>query len=62
MKTTPTRIDYTAARKRLQAATDDPVALASFDRVAASGEVNGEFLGATLRLNISLDHVFGRAA
>ena len=55
MKTFTRRIDYTAAHERLQAATDDLVALASFDRVAESGEVNDEFLGATLRLNISLD-------
>ncbi len=55
---TITRIDYDACRKRLQAITTDAAALASFERVAQSGEAESEFLAAVMRLNISLDYVF----
>ncbi len=37
--------------------TDDPAALASFERVAQSGEAESEFFAAVMRLNISLDYV-----
>ncbi len=50
--------DYDACRKRLEAITTDAAALASFERVAQSGEMESEFLEAVARLNISLDHVF----
>ncbi len=53
-----TPIDYTAARERLTSITTDPAALASFERVAQSGDVNDEFLEAVARLNVSLDYIF----
>ena len=53
-----TSIDYTAARERLTSITTDPAALASFERVAQSGDVNDEFLEAVARLNVSLDYIF----
>ncbi len=58
---TTTRIDYAAARKRLASITTDPAALASFELVAKSGEMEPEFCEVVARLNVSLDYVFGRS-
>ena len=60
MTDTATGVDYDSARDRLQGITTDAAALASFERVAQSGEMESEFLEAVARLNISLDYVFAR--
>ena len=52
------RIDYDAARKRLQAISADPAVLGGFERSARTGEVDDAFLKAVCGTRISLDHLF----
>ena len=54
----PGRIDYDAARKRLQATTTDPAVLDGFERVARTGDIDDAFLKAVCGTHISLDHLF----
>ena len=56
-KPTP-RIDYAAARVRLEAVTNAPDVLEGFDRTAKRGDVDDAFLAAVGKRNISLDYLF----
>ncbi len=60
----PGRIDYDAARKRLQATTTDPAVLDGFERVARTDDVGDAFLKAVCGTRISLglraDFTLGR--
>ena len=58
MKTTTTRIDYAAARERLQSVTTDAATLASFDHVRETGELEDTLMKAVAEHNISLDWLF----
>jgi len=58
MTSTATRIDYTAARKRLASITLDPVALAGLDRIRETGDLDDAFMRAVVELDISLDWLF----
>ena len=58
-----TRIDWQAARERLQAITTDPALLEGFERVAQKGDIDDAFLEAALDANISLDYlIVGKGA
>jgi hypothetical protein len=56
MTDTITRIDYAAARERLQTVTDDPAVLAAFDHIRATGNLDDAFMAAMGEL--SLDWLF----
>ncbi len=58
MTDTITRIDYAAARKRLASITTDPAALAGFDRIRETGDLDDAFMRAIIELDISLDWLF----
>ncbi len=58
MTDTITRIDYTAARKRLASITADPAALAGLDRISKTGDLDDAFMRAVVELDISLDWLF----
>ena len=53
-----TTIDYGAARERLQSITADPAALAGFDRIKATGELDSAFVAVVDEHRISLDWLF----
>ena len=53
-----TTIDYGAARERLQSITADPAALAGFDRIKATGDLDDGFMAAIGEHRISLDWLF----
>ena len=55
---TTTRIDYAAARVRLEAVTNAPDVLEGFDRTAKRGDLDDAFLAALDKRNISLDHIY----
>ena len=52
---TITRIDYAAARERLQSVTTDAATLASFDHVRETGELEDTFMKVVVDLDISLN-------
>ena len=53
------RIDYAAARVRLEAVTSDREALAGFERLVKNhGDLDDAFLEAVCKRNISLDYLF----
>ena len=56
-KPTP-RIDYAAARVRLEAVTNAPDVLEGFDRTAKRGDLDDAFLAAVRKRNISLDYIY----
>jgi hypothetical protein len=58
MTDTITRIDYAAARKRLASITTDPAALAGFDRIRETGDLDNAFMAVVVREDISLDWIF----
>ena len=55
MKMKTTRIDYTAARERLESITTDPAALAGLDRISETDEINDAFMAAVYENRINLD-------
>ena len=58
-----TTIDYGAARERLQSITADPAALAGFDRIKATGDLDDGFMAAIGEHRISLDWlILGKVA
>ena len=57
MTDTATRIDYVAARERLESITTDPAILDGFERVAKKGDFDDAFLKAALDAQISLDYL-----
>ena len=58
MTDTITRVDYAAARKRLASITADPAALAGFDRIRETGDLDNAFMAVVVREDISLDWIF----
>ena len=55
MTSTATRIDYAAARKRLQSITDDPAMLDGSDCIEATGDLDDAIMAAVCEHRISLD-------
>ncbi len=55
---TATRIDYDAARARLEAVTSDRDVLEGFARTAKRGDLDDAFLAAVGKRSLSLDYIF----
>jgi hypothetical protein len=53
-----TRIDYDAARVRLESVTSDREVLEGFERLVKNRDVDDAFLAAMGRRGISLDYLF----
>ena len=56
MTSTATRIDYDAARVRLESVTSDRDVLEGFERLVKNRDVDDAFLDAVCKRNISLDY------
>ena len=55
---TTTRIDYDAARVRLEAVTSDRDVLEGFERMAKRGYIDDAFLAALDKRSLSLDYIY----